>query len=79
MKNYLLKEEDFKDIFKNIVFFRNRKNSFIEIGYLEYKAIKLIKFYLYNGEIICVEGNIFMITLKKIEILLAKLDIKNLE
>ena len=79
MEDYKLKKEDFKEIFSEIVFFRNRRNSLVEIGYLDYGTFKFIKFYLYNGEICSMEGFIFMNTLKKIEILLTELDIKNLE
>lgn len=79
MEKHVLEKEDFKEIFEEIVFFRNRKNSFIEIGYLDYGSFKVINLYLYNSEIINVEGNIFMGTLKKIQRLLTALDIKELE
>ena len=79
MEKHILKQEDFNEIFSEIVFFRNRKNSHVEIGYLDYGDLNVIKFYLYDGEICSTDGFICMITLKKIEKLLTKLDIKDLD
>ena len=79
MKNYLLEKEDFKNIFKEVVFFRNSKNTIVEIGYIEYNNLKYIKFYLIDGGICGLEGSIFMHTLKKIQNLLTELDIKEID
>ena len=79
MVDHVLKKEDFKEIFSEIVFFRNRKNSFVEIGYIYYDTFRVVKFYFYNSEICNIDGNICMIELKKIERLLNELDIKELD
>ena len=78
MEKHILEEEDFKEIFKDIISFKNIKNSILEIGYLYYGSFRVVKFYLYNSEICNIEGNISMIALKKIEILLRDLDIKRI-
>ena len=79
MEKHVLKQEDFKEIFSEIVFFRNRKNSNVEIGYIDYGTFKVIKMFLYNGEILNIEGNIFIHTLKRIQTLLTDLDIKDID
>ena len=79
MKNYLLEKEDFKELFSEILFFKNNKNIIVEIGYREYDNLKYIKFYLIKGEICGVEGSIFMHTLKKIQKLLTDLGVKELD
>ena len=79
MEKHILKQEDFTEIFSEIVFFKNSKNKTVEIGYVEYFKLKSIKFYIINGEIFSVEGNIFINKLNKIQKLLIKLDIRDLD